>query len=364
VEIPSITIVIQAFGVSLAYLVATAGLMKSGSKIKDTTYWILMFLITLVGIMARSVLYTNIVVVILASLYISKSYGALKRFSFAVTIFAVFQWTIAFVGSGTFILNHYRQVMGSTGLMILLVSTLLVASLLLMKYKDFVFKDTINRLFVIDTAAKLFFVTFFNAFLPRFFPLLGGVSYSILVLVLLGVTLLFIAYREYSVSLERQLAAEYIKLQSVLEWADRTISKYMVIEFPEFNHINHIGNSVLKALLFEFIDTAHRQGITVDIAIESHVGDIRLDTYDLFSIINDFMLRSLEEATAQDDKQIRVVIDGSDGFHFLTKTNISKNEVIPDFEARKQAIISLIKKYRDTSVLVNISREQQMLSVV
>jgi len=367
VEILTVTDIIRAFGVSLAYLIAVASFFCVRTKFSCLTYWMLMFAVNIIHLTTGSVLLVNMGTVFITGFYISLVHGVFKGFGFAITIFAAFQWTIAFVGSGAFLILYHSQLLDGINLAVVFTVAIMVASLLLRKYRHLVFQDTSRKLLMIDTLAKLFFILFFNTFLPRFFPILGGMLYSTLAIVLLIVAVIFVAYKEYSVSLESLLAEEHSKLQSVLLWADRTLTKYMSMEFPQFSHIGQIENSIVKALLYEFIDTAHRQGVAVDISIQSTVGEVKLDTYDLFSTINDFMKYAMERAAAQEDKKIYIVISGKSGFHFLIKTNAKhgENGIKSSFETRKCAIMALVRKNENSNVTVNTHGGQfiQLLSV-
>jgi len=368
VEILTVADMIRAFGVSFGYLIATAGFFSIRTKFSCITYWMFIFAINIIYLLSSSVTLINLVAVLITGIYISWNHGVFKGFGFAITIFAAFQWTIAFVGSGTFLIFYYSQILDGVNFTILFTVAIVATSLLLRKYRHFVFQDTSRKLLLIDTLAKLFFIVFFNTFLPRFFPILGVVSYSTLTLVLLIVAVIFVAYKEYSVSLESLLAKEHSKLQAVLAWADRTLTKYMSMEFPQFKHLNQIENSVVKALLYEFIDTAHRQGITVDVSIETTIGKVNLDSYDLFNTISDFMKYAMERTVTHEDKKIYVVINGKSGFHFLVKTNLapSENGIKSSIETRKKEIMALVMKNTNSNVTINSHDGKfiQLLSVM
>ena len=234
--------------------------------------------------------------------------------------------------------------------------------------------------------------------------------YSVLALVLLITAVIFAAYREYSVSLEKQIAVYNSNLLTITQWAQSTIEKYeCFIEsgsnepknsalykgfHKEIKTIQPIKNPVLQALLYELVFTGERLGISIDISVtpanSDHESsrDINLNNYDLYSIINDFVVSAVLEANSQPKKLIRVdivhhITQNSDNdikgdFSFYIQTHIGQAPVeasygetdlgfdltSPGFKIKKDAIIQQMRKNRNITIsLTKTDRFVQALTV-
>ena len=367
-EILSITDIMRAFVVATAYVIVVSAFFEVHKKTSCVSYWLLIFSAMIIGIITGEDTILNAVAVLVTTLYLCRTHDTLKSLNIAVTIFATFQWIVAFVGSGAFILLYSGHIIGTLGLIGTLSAALIITAMALRRFKHIAFKEISRQSLLMDTAAKLFFVLFFNAFLPRFFMVMGGAQYSILTLVLLGVTVIFVVYKNYTISLERKVAEEQGRVIEILAWAERTLAKYVGIEFPTLAHVNQISSPVLRALLYEFADTAHSLGIAVDISVTGSVGAINVSDYDLYKIVSGFIAQSLQEAVALKDARIGISVDGRQGFHILVKTekNHSRGDITVDMDARCKAAIDFMKKHLNSSITINADRYQllQVLSIM
>jgi len=346
----------KALIIACAYFVVTSAFFNERKGFMGVTYVVFLIILKLLGAAGGIEFYATIATLVVTGAYIAKVYGWLKGINFTLTIFAAFQWTIAFLGSTSFILLRYEQIMVTNLFHISLSSSLVVVALLLRTYKKWIFKDASQALLLIDAAAKLLFVLFFNWFLPRYFELLGGVAYSVLTLVLLGIAMMFAIYREYSMHLESKIAETNGKLQSLLQWADAVIAKHENINHVRFPYMHQIKNPVLQAVIYELIDAATRLDIKVDITVSSPIGTVNLDSYELFSIINGFVNDTLEEAKSM--KFISVVADGDNGFSFIIKADIEPSKSLPNIEHKKAIIMSHLQRNRRNDISISISNTE------
>ena len=166
--------------------------------------------------------YANYIFLAIISVFIgrNKTYGYLKGFNFALTIFVAFMWAIVFVGSIAFLLLPQEAFIDSFVLIGILSLTHLATAALLRLLRNHIFRmDMSNKLLIIDAGAKIFFVVFFNLFLPRYFGMLGMEHYATLTLVLLTIAIIFAVYRQYSISLEKKIAVHNSNLLAVMQWA-------------------------------------------------------------------------------------------------------------------------------------------------
>ena len=351
----------QAFLIATAYTIAVMHLTKR------TPYFFLHFmfvaLIYMLGIITGLRLTANAVIVIACCVLMVKDNGYLKGFNYGVTIFALFQWVTALFGSVAFLLMYYVGV--SINLQWAL-SVLLVVTAVALKFGlPYLFKNTSNKILRIDVTAKLFFVCFFNAFLPRFFHVLSMHLYSLLALALLVAAVMIAVGIEYIVTLERVRAVEHGQLRQILAWADRTISKYRGIEFPQFTQLEQIENPVVKALLYDFIDTAEKKGLSVKVAVKHSVRGVKLDIYDLFTVISAFLAETLTDANGYTDKGIEVHISGGKGFFFLINTGAEElANTQNDDRLRDGMLVELLQKNRNCNITLNISKVQKCICVI
>jgi len=335
---------------SLSYVIVTAGFFSDRKKFKCLTYCAIIFTVDIFGTFGGLEVYANYIFLSVTSLYIGKTYGYLKGFSFAVTTFAAFQWIIVFMGSIGFMLFPQESIVGAVSFVIILSAAHLATALLLRKFSHFIYRLNIsNRLLFIDIGAKIFFIAFFNLFFPRYFGILGAEHYPPLALVLLTTVIIFTIYREYSVSLEKQLAISNSNLLIITQWAMKVCSKYEGLKLPGYE----IENPVVQALLHELVITSERIGIAIDILINSSC-KINLNDYDLYNILNDFIESALSEAKSQAEKSISIVIDSEKGsFRFLVHTHIGVSMYGEDFRIIKDNIISQIKKNRNIDISIS-----------
>ena len=359
-EILTLAHIAQAVLIATAYTFAVSCLVKSKSY--SGLHWMLVVLIYMLGIITSAQLISNIVIVFACCILIAKTHGFLKGINYAVTIFAVFQWIMALLGSVAFLLMYYG---GFYIPFVWVLSGLLVIVTLMLKLgKQYLFKDTSNKVLLIDITAKVFFVGFFNAFLPRFFPALGVHLYSILALVLLVAAVMIAVCIEYIVKLERIRGVEHGQLRHILVWADSTITKYMGVEMPQFSHLTQIQNPVVKALLYEFIDMADKKGLTVQIFIEHCVADVKLDIYDLFTVVSAFLADTLAEAVPCAGNVIKIHVNGRGGFFFSIKTGAGESDIQGDKLADETMLKTLLQNNRKCKITMNISKIQKCISVV
>jgi len=347
----------KALIIAGAYFVVTSSFFNERRKFMLATYIVFLLIIKLIGAAGGIEFYATIATLIVTCAYIAKGHGWLKGLNFTLTIFAAFQWTIAFLGSASFIFLRYEQIMGTNIFHISLSSSLVVIALVLRVNKRLIFKDASQTLLLIDSTAKLVFVLFFNWFLPRYFVLMGGVAYSVLTLVLLGVAMIFAVYREYSMHLESKIVAANSKLESLLRWADAVIAKHedlSLVRFPDIVH--QIKSPVLQAVMYEFIDTANQRGIEVDITISSPINAINLDSYELFDIVSSFVKDSFEEA--KEMKFISVMVGGDEGFSFMIRTATEPSKTLENIEYRKSTIIGYLQRNRHHNITISISKSE------
>jgi len=314
--------------------------------------------------------YSNLVYLLVTYVFLAKIHGLLKGFAFAITIFAAFQWIIAFLGSLAFILFPSQNITGSFAFITILACAYLGTAILLSKHSNRIFRiDSSNKLLLLDTTVKLFFVLFFNLIFPRYFGILGIEHYSILSLILLVIALLFMVYREYSISLESQLAIGNSNLLLIAQWVHQTNSRYERSNSPHSENINTITNPVVQAILYELANASERLGISLNISSNttSSVNTINLNDYDLFNIINEFIDNALYEANTQNNKSIEVTIDDKDGFKFMVRTELdsaksASNKIISDFRIKKDTIMNQIIK--NSNISISFSKTDCFLQVL
>ena len=265
-EVLTVSTLGQGVVISFAYALAALRFLRGRSKYAWVQHWLLVLLIYAMGLVFGTQVVANVAIIVVTALFIGFSQGVLKGFNYAITIFAVFQWTIAFLGSVAFLITHHGDL--QIDFRWAFSFALVGVAALLKVYSPYFFKDTRKKILLLDVSAKMFFIGFLNAFLPRFFPALGMYLYSVLALSLLLVSIMVVVCIEYVVSLERSMATERSQLNHIIAWADRTVSKYMALEFPEFNQLQRIENPVIKALMYEFIDTVGKKGYTVKVEVK------------------------------------------------------------------------------------------------
>ena len=359
--------ILKSLVLSLSYLTVISRFFAVNKKYNCVLYFGAIFAVNVIFTIYGWEVYANYIYLAVTSLFISTIHGYMKGFSFALTIFAAFQWIVAFGGSIAFILFPHERVVDSAAFVAALSCALLGAAWLLRIYSRVIFRlDTSNKLLLIEICSKLFFVGFFNLFFPRYFEILGGRHYSVLALVLLITTVIFAVYREYSVTLEKQLAIHNRDALAVTLWAEQIISKYEEIKHSDHisGHIGAIDNHIVQALLYELIHTSDRLGISVDLSINP-TSRINLNNYDLFSIINDFIENSLLEAKAQTDKSIRIVVDSkADSFRFMiqTKTEALRVGTSADFKVKKDNIVGHIKK--NANISISYSKSDSFIQIL
>lgn len=341
--------------ITAAYFVIASAFFAERKKFMYVTYVVFLLPVKFLGTAGGIEFYATIATLVITAAYIAKGYGWLKGINFTLTIFAAFQWTIAFLGSASFLLLRYQQIMNATLFHILLSSSLVVVALSLRLGKKLVIKNASQTLLLIDAVAKLSFVLFFNWFFPRYFIVLGGIHYSVLTLVLLAIAMIFAIYREYSMYLEGKIAVANGKLQSLLRWADAIITKHENVHHSKFPDIHKIHNPIVQAVMFDFIDTANKWGIEADITVSSPINVINFDSCELFNITSNFINDALGEAKLQDVKQISVLSCGNDGFSFVVKTKIKPSKKLMNIERRKSTVVKLLKRNRNSSISVSVS---------
>jgi len=235
---------------------------------------------------------------------------------------------IIFVGSIGFILFPYEAITENILFVMVLSFAHLGTSVLLIKYQHSLFKvDVGNKLLLIDGGAKLFFILFFNLFFPRYFEILGMEHYAVVSLVLLSMTVIFIVYRGYSISLERQNTVNNHKIQIVIRWAEHINALHK--DFANSDQIKAIENPVVQALLHELTNTSEKLGIKLNMSVD-FVQNINLNNYDLFNILGEFIESALHEVKSQIEKTIYVEVGSNAGcFRFMIQTNThSKPEIV------------------------------------
>ena len=350
--------------------------------------------------------YANYIFLVITAVVISRSpliraakgkYGnCIAGLSFALTILVAFQWIVAFVGSLAFLLLPHDGLVDNP----LFVSALLCAHIgvaaLLRKYRSLVFRvDTSNKLLIIDIGAKAFFIVFFNLIFPNYFVLLGMFHYSVLTLVLLTTALIFALYREYSISLEKQIAVYNNNQAAIMKQAIQAIAKYEDMAKAEL--VQKIGNPIVQALLYEVVHAGERHGIDVEISVDSprsssevkslnatgsrsssmttedappfdKIGYINLNNYDLHGIINSFIESAVIVAKSQNTKTIFVDIE-DDNNEFVFKVMVEaqpstsrKSNFMADCRAEKDYVMSLMRE--KSNVSINISRKNGFTQVL
>lgn len=366
-------------------------------QLRCLAYFLVIFAIDVIFTVHGWEIYANYIFLAVTSVILGKvmignrlGSGGIKElryylfgFSFALTIFVSFQWIVALVGSIAFIMFPYSHLVDNPAFVITLLAAHIGVAGLLRKYSYLVFRpDASIKLILIDIGAKVFFIAFFNIIFPRYFGLLGMENYSVLSIVLLATFLMFAVYREYSISLEKQIAVYNNNQLAIMQWAARTIAKHeglrlkelkrlgkskklkimdapdetkglnMVKGFEKFlEAIHSVENPIMQALLYEFAFTAEKFGICIEISIKSandkrgvndvtndvdaangteatkdmnlsnnRISSINLNNYDLYGIVNSLMENALHIAKSQINKSICISIDGSDGFKLAIQT--------------------------------------------
>ena len=353
----------QGVAISFAYGVAAFPVVRGRSKYTWVQHWLLVFLVYSAGLALDTHLIANIAIVSVTALFIGFNHGVLKGLNYAITIFALFQWGIAFLGSLAFLITYHGDLQMDFRWAF---SFALVGMAALLKvHAQYFFKNTGRKILLLDVFAKMFFVGFLNAFLPRFFPALGMYLYSVLALSLLVVSIMVVACIQYVVLLERRMAAERSQLNHIIAWANRTVSKYMALEFPEFVQLQQIEAPVIKALMYEFIDTVGKKGYTVKVDVKDCTGHIGLDDSDLFHVINELMTQTIDEATLQKDNTIHVHMDGHKGFFFQIKHGDDTSQGdFSRFSASKDALVALLRKNRHCDITIDITSTRKLLIIL
>ena len=335
---------------TLSYLAVASKFFAENKKTNSIIYAVTIFSIDIISTIGGWEVQANFIYLAITSVFIGRYYGGLKGFSFAITIFTAFQWTIVFLGSIVFIFYPYWYVTDTFAYVAALSLAHLGAAFLLSKYSAKIFRlDTSNKLLVIDIGAKLFFIVFFNLFLPSYFEILGMRYYPILSLVLLTIAIIFVIYREYSASLEKQIAIKNRDLLLVSQWAEQINRKYDGYDFHGFDYIKEIDNPIIRASLWELVNTSERFGIKLNLSINlpQH---INLNNYDLFSIVSGFIENALSIAKLQTEKLVCVVIEREAQnfiFEVQTKLDNAENGIFTDARIKKDNIISQMKKNKN-----------------
>lgn len=147
-------------------------------KRKSVVYLLTIFTTVTISVMISGFeVYINYLVITITTITIGMNYGYLKGFSHALTIFAIFQWGTALIGSLIFI------TLGPQGtgawLPFVFLFYCVISAYLLRRFSQYTFRDDLSRvLLIINVCAKIFFIIFFNVLFPRFFSYLGAEPYS------------------------------------------------------------------------------------------------------------------------------------------------------------------------------------------
>ncbi|MCL2400779.1 MAG: hypothetical protein FWC91_13665 [Defluviitaleaceae bacterium] len=397
---------IKSVASSLSYLIIASGFFTDYFHLSSSTarvgrikrkrrtcltYFTLIFTIDVVFTIFEQEVHANYMFLAITTVFIgmnmycgnisgaikSKVYDYVKGFSFALTILVAFQWIIAFTGSIIFILFPIEWIGNFSGFVIILSLAHLAVALFIRRFGHIVFRrDMSKKLLFIDIGAKIFFIAFFNLFFPMFFETLGMVNYSVLALALLTTAVIFAIYREYSVSLEKQIAIQASNLLTVAQWAQQTIAKYEyflghddkttnLAFYDMVRVIQSIENPILQAMLYELAYTGEKLGITIDVSViptdsnGRNTSGINLNNYDLYIIINEFVENAINEAKSQINKSIRVVVEHQqtlaiNSFSFNIQTDISTNEgtniVSPDFVVKKDMLVGIMERNANISI--------------
>ena len=354
-------------------------------------YFVAMFLIDVIFTMFEMEVYANYIFLVITSIFIyvgmvkisgkAKGFCFINSLGFALAIFAAFQWVVVFSGSIAFILFAHGMAYDGLVASSIYVLALCVAHIgmayLLRKYSHRIFRlDISNKIALIDILAKVFFIGFFNLFFPRYFEILGMSNYAALSLVLLVIVAIFVVYREYSIALESKLAVSKSNLVNVLQWAKQVNGRYRELIFKKAekdgeSEINGIDNSVIQALMRELIVVSEQMGIDLDITVVNPVSEnININTYDLFTIINNFIDSAIFEASNQQKKSIEVEIDGGSvqsvqsggtfgncGLWLMIKTHIGydsndKGLKMPRSKIQKDFVVGHVQKHSNISISI------------
>jgi len=347
--------VLRSLIYSVAYLIVVSIFFVDNKKRKSILYLLVIFtIVTVAVIISGFEVYINYLVIAATTITIGKNYGYLKGFSHTLTIFAVFQWGTALVGSLIFI--FVGQPGTGVWLPFVFLFYCMISAYLLRRFSQYTFREELSRvLLIINVCAKIFFILFFNVLFPRFFGYLGAEPYSVLAIILLFGFAFFAVYQEYSLRLEKQIALQNHNLQQITLWAAQTIAKYEGVRLENAEKIGAINNPIVQALLYDFTATTEKLGIEVNITVSGSFEErINLNNFDLFQILADFLDNALLEVKKQTDTTIYVGVDGKqDCFRFTVKTSALDAEehyTFSDFKLAKDNIVSQIKKNRNISI--------------
>ena len=370
------------------------------------TYLVIIFTVDVIFTMQGWEVYANYIFLVITGAVISRSvlikaakgkYGSyIAGLSFALTILVAFQWIVAFVGSLAFLLLPHDSLVDNPLFVSVLLGAHIGVAVLLRKYRSLAFRvDTSNKLLIIDIGAKAFFIVFFNLIFPNYFVILGMVHYSVLTLVLLTTALIFALYREYSISLEKQIAVYNNNQTAIMRQAVQTIARYENIAKAEL--VQRIGNPVVQASLYELVHAGGRHGINVEISVNSpkplneakfpdttiskgsskategappfdKIGYINLNNYDLHGIINSFIESAVVVAKSQGTKTIFVDIkDDNNEFEFRVVVEAEfpfshRSNFTADCKAEKDYVMGLMRE--KSNVSINISRKNGFTQIL
>ena len=360
---------------SVAYLIVVSGFFVEKRKIKSIVYFVVIFaIVTITAYISGFEVYINYLVIAATTIIIGRNCGHLAGhehihghltktdpwqayltgFNHTLTIFAVFQWGAALIGSLVFIILGQSGL--GEGLPFVLLLYCMISAYLLQRFGKYTFRDDLSRvLLVINIGAKILFILFFNVIFPRFFVFLGAEPYSILAIILLMVFAFYVVYQEYSLRLEKRIALQNHSLEQITLWAAQTISKYEGVEIKNSEKITMIHNPVVQALLYDFTATTERLGIEVNIILRgSFEEQINLNNFDLFHILHDFLDNALLEVKKQVEEPIFVEVEGGiNHFAFTIKTTTSLSEEhysFPNFKQIKNNIVEQIRKNNNISI--------------
>lgn len=329
----------------------------------------------------------------LRSYFYTKGSSFIKCLNIALTIVVAFGWVIIFTGSLAFALFSGGIPHDSLTNQVIYVIALSIAHIgmafALRKYSHKIFRLGIsNKLALIDIGAKAFFIAFFNLFFPRYFEVLGMANYAALSLVLLIIVAIFVAYREYSISLENQLVVSKNNVMATLKWAKQMNHRYRELlvgggygnsnsndegcnnkQHKMETSIQNINNSVIQALMSELVMISNQLGIEIDIKVENPISnDLSLDAYSLFAIVNGFIDNAISETEEQAEKFIEVTIDtgtngvsNKSGLWLMIKTHINA-ETLSKVKIDKDAIINRIKG--NPNVLISVVLQDDFVQVL
>lgn len=302
--------------------------------------------------------YSFYICCLLVSSLIQPEHGFLKGINISVTILTIFICGVTFVGSIALKIFPEKDLYYNLIFNIFMDLVLLFLSALMAKQSKLFFRQRMSKtLSYIDIIAKTAFSLFINLFLPLFFLSLGKERYADISLTFLIFSIIFFIHISYSQKVENSLNIKEFQMEILHEKTRLTSEKYQeLIEIKAASNpdntiamkdkrdseaVQNISIYVIRALLYELIDSARKHNINITFFIEPVNQINKLNDYDLYTVLNTFIKNALQGSAAVNGAAISVWINNIDSsfvFKIESANNTSEEDIYRDFNHMSEMI--------------------------